>query len=128
MDTTQLDVTQYNIKIIPGTDFKLVALIKDKTTTPPVARDLTGYSAHMQIRPSPSSGTVLQDITSPVISGTGLDLTAVNTGFITAYINDTVTATYTWTSGVYDLRIISSTGFAEVVLRGAVTIVPRVTV
>lgn len=61
-----------------------------------VPRDLTGWVGAMQIRDSADTGTVLAEADVEIDTDTGL---------VTAVIDDTVTAGYTWRAGVYDLII-----------------------
>ncbi len=61
-----------------------------------VVRDLTGWTGAMQVRATPDSETVLAE------ADVSID---VDTGIVTALIDDAITAEYTWRSGVYDLII-----------------------
>jgi hypothetical protein len=68
----------------------------DPDTGQLVIRDLTGWTGAMQVRLTADSDTVLAEA----------DVTIdVDTGIVTATIDDDVTAEYTWRSGVYDLII-----------------------
>ena len=81
--------------------------------------DLTGYTAELQIRPYVLSTTLLFDASSDVALGT-------TTGTINIIIPPTVTAGFTWASGVYDLLMTSPTGVATRLLSGTVTVSPGV--
>ena len=59
-------------------------------------RDLTGWTGAMQVRLTADSDTVLAE------ADVAID---VDSGTVTATIDDDVTAEYTWRSGVYDLII-----------------------
>lgn len=68
-------------------------------------RDLTGYSAKLQIRATPSSASPLVTLTD---GGGGLTITAPS-GFIDIIVANTTVSGYTFTDGVWDLRINAST-------------------
>lgn len=84
---------------------------------------LAGYTARMQIKDR-VGGTVLLSLTSAVDGGITLD----DTGKV---IEITITAeqaeAITWTSGVYDLELVSSGGVVTALLEGAVTVSTEVT-
>lgn len=68
----------------------------DPDTGQLVIRDLTGWTGAMQVRLTADSDTVLAEA----------DVTIdIDSGIVTAVIDDDVTAEYTWRSGVYDLII-----------------------
>ncbi len=81
--------------------------------------DLTGYTATMQFRAYAPGGTLYFDASSEIVLG-GVS------GTITLTIPDTVTATFSWPSAVYDLILTSSSNVAVALLSGAVTVTPGV--
>lgn len=89
----------------------------------PVAVDLTGCTARMQIRPSINSSTVL------------LELTTVNgritlgglTGSIRLNLSAAETAAINWDAAFYDLELVFPNGFVKRLLQGKVTISKEVT-
>ncbi len=94
---------EHNIIIEQGATFELpVACYEiDPDTEQPVVRDLTGWTGAMQVRLTADADAVLAEA----------DVTIdVDTGIVTATIDDTVTAEYTWRSGVYDLIITDGIG------------------
>lgn len=84
---------------------------------------LNGYTARMQIKDR-VGGTVLLSLTSATDGGITLD----DTGKV---IEITITAeqaeAITWTSGVYDLELVSSGGVVTALLEGAVSVSTEVT-
>lgn len=89
----------------------------------PVAVDLTGYTAKMQVRATVEATAVLVELSTTnsriTLGGT--------TGEIELYLSPAVTDAFTWKSGVYDLELTSASGEIERLLAGAVTVVPGVT-
>lgn len=88
---------------------------------PPV--DMTGYTARMQIRASVDDPAVLIGLTT---ANGRIDLDSTNAR-ITLSLSSTDTAAFDWTSGVYDLEMISPAGDVTALVGGKVTIVPEVT-
>lgn len=84
---------------------------------------LAGYTARMQIKDR-VGGTVLLSLTSAVDGGITLD----DAGKV---IEITITAAQaeaiTWTSGVYDLELVSAGGIVTALMEGAVTASTEVT-
>ncbi len=83
---------------------------------------LTGYTAAMSIKDK-IGGTELLRLDTV---GGRIAIDTVNMT-ITLTIDATTTASLTWTSGVYDLKLISSTGVATELLAGNVSVDPAVT-
>lgn len=82
--------------------------------------DLTGYTAAMQIRAYPLSSTILFDASGDLVLGG-------TAGTITLSIAASVTETFTWWNGVYDLLLTSPAGVVTRLLQGSVTVSPGVT-
>lgn len=85
--------------------------------------DLTGYSAHMQIRKADDAMAVMADLTD--ISGLTLGGLA---GTIDILLTSAQTAAFDTWRAVYDLTLIAPSGDRTRLLEGAVTIDPQVTV
>jgi hypothetical protein len=82
--------------------------------------DLTGYTANLQIRPFALSTAILFDASSDITLGGVL-------GTILLSIPASVTATFTWFTGVYDLILTDSSGVVTRLLQGSVNIQSGVT-
>lgn len=80
-------------------------------------KSLVGYSARMQIRDR-SGGAVLLSLTSGAGDGIALD---DNLKLIEVTITAAQTEAMNWTSGVYDLELVSSGGVVTKLLKGTVT-------
>lgn len=85
-------------------------------------QDLTGYTARMTVRDR-VGGTELVALTS-TDSEIILDTAAFT---ITLTLAAAVTAAFTWTKGVYDLELVSSTGRVTRILSGTITLSKEVT-
>lgn len=83
---------------------------------------LSGYTARLQIRETTESEDALVSLTSS--SGIALDNTAKT---ITITFAAADTEDYDFTSGVYDLELVSGAGVVTCLLKGTVTIEPEVT-
>lgn len=90
----------YDIEIEKGATFSLVLTWKDENGSP---IDLTGYSAKMQVRSSPTATDVITEFstTNARIALGG------SAGTITLSMTAADTAAITKTKGVYDLELIS---------------------
>ncbi|SRR6266542_1078781 len=85
-----------DIVVEQGATFELVIEVrKDGALLP-----LSGYTGSMQIRPTPASATVL---------GTGTVAIDGSNSLVTVTIPKGTTAGYTWSSGVYDVKIDNGT-------------------
>lgn len=87
-----------DIQIEQGSSFNLTVNAKNSDGT---AKNLNGYIAKMQVRPSASSSVVYVDAstTNGMISINGPQ------GQVTVTITGPTTALYAWNSGVYDLKV-----------------------
>lgn len=85
--------------------------------------NLTGYTARMQIRSSVESETVLVNLTTEnggiTLGGTG--------GTVQLLITAVATAAITWTSGVYDLELVSGSGIVTRLVSGRINVTQEVT-
>ena len=84
--------------------------------------DLTGYTARMAIKDK-VGGTVLCSLTT---QNNGIAIDAVNQ-YIILEIADTLTTTFDWVKGVYDLEICSPTGVVIRLIEGEVAVSKEVT-
>lgn len=81
--------------------------------------DLTGYTPTLQILPYPLATTILYDASSNITLGGP-------TGIITIDIPASVTGTFTWWCGVYDLLLTDLAGTVTRFTQGDVTVSPGV--
>lgn len=93
-------------------------------TAPPVAVDLTGYTARMQARATVAAGSPEFDLTV----GSGLTMGGA-LGTITVTISATVTAALTVPSMVWDLELMPAGVAADAFrfIEGKITLSPEVT-
>ena len=110
----------YNITCEQGSTFVQTLTITDNAT-PPVARDLSTYTARLQVRPDIESSTKLLDLTSA-----GGDMTLNSSGIIVVTVSATNTAALTQ-GGVYDLEIEDAGGVVERVIEVTYTMDKEVT-
>lgn len=110
----------YNITCEQGSTFVQTLTITDNAT-PPVARNLSTYTARMQVRPDAESTTTLLDLTSA-----GGDMTLNSSGVIVVTVSATNTAALA-RGGVYDLEIEDAGGVVERVIEGTFTLHKEVT-
>ena len=85
--------------------------------------DLTGYSARMQIRESLASNSTLLSATN----ANGQLVIAAADGKVTLTLTATETAALTFTSGLYDLELVSSGGTVTRLVQGTVTLSKEIT-
>lgn len=110
----------YDITIEQGATFSLVFTWRDSAGS---LVNVTGYSARMQVRKSPSSPTVLLDLST---TGGGITLGGTN-GTITLSASAATTAALSPSPAVYDLEMVSPGGVVTRLLAGKVNILPEVT-
>ncbi len=103
-----------------GATFQREIFYKDSLGNPV---NMTGYAARMQARRNKSSPTVLLDATI------GNSRLAINPllGKITINLPASLTATFTWSRGVYDIELESPTGFVTRLLEGEISVSREVT-
>lgn len=99
-----------------GATFEFVVDLLGPTGQP--RTDLAGYAGALQIRES-------QDVASPLLAEATVTIDSANAQAV-ATIADTVTATYDWDAGWYDLRMDGPTR-SERVARGRATLSRAVT-
>lgn len=111
-----------DLDIYKGSTF--VKIIQWKTGTPPVAVNLTGCTARMQLRKAVNDTTVLDTLTTE--NGKLIIHEPLN-GKFKIVIAAEVSSTYTFTSAVYDLEIIFADQTVTRVIEGCLTAAPEVT-
>lgn len=116
----------HNFVIEQGEDWSRVLTVKTKATSTsvPVVKTLTGYTARMTIKDR-YSGTSILSLTTENgrISITGAS------GIVTLTLTDIETAALAATNNaIYDLELISGAGAVEKLLKGNITIQSEVTV
>lgn len=118
--STQTRAAVVDLVIQQGADFAHTISLQNNDGSVFV---LTGYTGRMQVRPTVESATVLLDI------NTGNGRIAINglAGQITLTLTNTITAGLTFTSAVYDLEIVSGSGFVTRVMEGNITVSLEVT-
>lgn len=89
---------EHNIIIEQGATFVLPVICYEQNPESDqlIVRDLTGWTGAMQVRATVDADDILAEADVDIDEGTGT---------VTATIDDTVTAGYTWRAGVYDLVI-----------------------
>jgi hypothetical protein len=110
----------YHLTLEQGVTWDQDVVWKDSTGTP---RNLSGYTARLQIRPSASSDVTYVSMTT---GGGGITITA-GTGTINLLLSAAATAALDFNQAVYDLEAESSSGVVTRVLQGRVTLSREVT-
>lgn len=87
------------------------------------SRNLTGYTAKMQIRATAAATAVLQELSSV----NGKISLGGNLGTIDLHLTALETASYSWSTAVYDLELIAPSGDVYRLVEGGVTVSPEVT-
>lgn len=85
--------------------------------------DLTGYTARMQIREAFTSSSTILSATNQ----NGQLVITANQGKVTLTLTATETAALTFTTGVYDLELVSASGTVTRLVEGTVTLSKEVT-
>ena len=111
-----------DLDVYKGSTF--VKIIQWKTGTPPVAVNLTGCTARMQIRKAVNDTTVLDTLTTE--NGKLVIHEPLN-GKFKIVISAATSTAYTFTSAVYDLEIIFTDGTVTRVIEGCLIAAPEVT-
>jgi hypothetical protein len=110
----------YNMEIMQGADMTFEWILTDDNGD---IKNISGYTAKMQIRRRTSDDSVLAEYstTNGKLAVTG------SSGKITLTLGHTDTAALTFTQGVYDLYIASATTVIDYITRGDVDVIARVT-
>jgi hypothetical protein len=89
--------------------------------------DQTNWTARMQMRPNKGS-SVLYDEFTTAGAGHELSIVAGANPQVLVDVHGSVTATYDWFNGAYDLFLYDSTGEPHMILQGTVRVNHSVTV
>jgi len=111
-----------DLDVYKGSTF--VKIIQWKTGTTPVAVNLTGCTARMQIRKSVNDATILDTLTT---ENAKIAIHEPLNGKFKIVIPATTSTAYTFTSSVYDLEIVFTDGTVTRVIEGCLTASPEVT-
>ena len=111
-----------DLDVYKGSTF--VKIIQWKTGTPPVAVNLTGCTARMQIRKAVNDTTVLDTLTT---ENAKIVIHEPLNGKFKIVIPASTSTAYTFTSAVYDLEIVFTDGTVTRVIEGCLTAAPEVT-
>jgi hypothetical protein len=106
----------WNVTVEQGTTFDPVLTWKDSYGH---LVNVSGFTIEMQIRDSATSPTLLADLT-PYITVGGQD------GAFTFNVPASITATWSWTKGVYDIKVTAPGGDTKRLLEGKITVDPAV--
>lgn len=111
-----------DLEVYKGSTF--VKTIQWKTGATPVAVNLTGCTARMQIRKSVNDTTVLDTLTT---ENSRLEIYAPTEGRVRITIPADISSAYTFTSAVYDLEIVFLDTTVTRIIEGCLTAAPEVT-
>lgn len=121
---------KYDITLQQGSSYDLMLVVKDETGN---LKNITDYSARMQIRPSYSSSTVLADLSSDtgsiIIDEANSTIRIAMTSTSTANIKIDLTKNTKppYSVYVYDLETTDSLGKVSKLIYGDVTVYGEVT-
>jgi hypothetical protein len=122
---------KYSFTLEQGSTFERQLTYQDSNGVP---IDLTGYSARMQLRPSPGSPTLYLTLSSSLMpDGTGLNmngLTGANpttSGTIGIVVSAATSSLLTFDEAAYDLEIYSGS-YASRIIEGRVKLSKEVTI
>lgn len=112
-----------DLEVYKGSTFS--KQIQWKTGTPAEPVNLTGYTARMQVRRSVNDSTILDSLTT---DNGKLTIYAPTEGRISINISAAVSSAYAFTSGVYDLELVSPDNVTVYrILEGCFSANPEVT-
>ena len=112
-DTYQLEINQ-------GADLEISFILNDENGTP---INLTGYTARMQLRTSYNSATVEMELTT----ANGRIVITPLLGKIALNAPASITTNLIAQQYVYDLEMVSGSGYVTRVVQGDVIVSPEVT-
>ena len=110
---------RYNIKFYRGTTLDILMLYKINN----VPVDLTGYTAVMDVRPTPNSSTLITQLTT---ENGGLILNQV-TGQVEIFISASDTSDLPLGEFQYDVNITSDSGYVTKLIMGSFVVLDPVT-
>ncbi|WP_444885975.1 hypothetical protein [Microbulbifer sp. PSTR4-B] len=114
----------YNIELEQGAGYALLITIEAPPGTP---RNLTDYTARLQVRDNHQDKTLLLSLDNVEGLKLGGDAGTPTNGQLKVEIPGRVAANFTWSSAIYDLFLNPGTDSAERLMYGTVTVAPRVT-
>lgn len=108
---------RYNMTIWKGATFREAFQVRQGgvDSSP---EDLTGATAILEVRAQPNVGSPLYTLSNT----NGRIILGDTNGVVSLFIGATDTAAITWTSGVYDLTILTGAGDTLAVLWGSIRI------
>jgi hypothetical protein len=110
-----MNVTKADLVILNNANFQATVELKEDSL--PI--DLTGYTFHMQCRPSHRSSAIYFELSSNPNEGIVIDPTH---GKFTISISASMTETFTWLDGVYDVIAVKADGTQLRAMEGSVFI------
>lgn len=110
----------YELLIDQGSTLEVLFTLKDEAGT---ALNLTGYEVRMQVRTSYTATTTVLNLSTLL----GTIVLVPLEGKITIKASATVTAALLPKKYVYDIEIVSATGFVTRIIQGNVVVSPEVT-
>ena len=111
---------KYKLAIEQGATFYVTFTRKNSDGTPV---DLTGCTARMQVRTAINSPDVLLELTTE----NGRIVLGGAAGTVVLTVDAATTESIDWLYGVYDLEVVTASGFVRRLLYGAVSVSPGVT-
>jgi hypothetical protein len=112
----------YNWTINQGTDWSATLTWQSGGSNV----NLTGWSAHMQIRPGNAGSTSI--IYADLSSGNGSIVLGGAAGTIVITMGNTTTSALVFQTAQYDLKLTNASGLVTRLLQGTITLSPEVTV
>ena len=110
----------YELNIDQGANLSLEVTLRDINKTP---LNLTGYTARMQLRTSYTAPEVILELTT---ENSRIVITPL-TGVVMLLLDAVTTAALVAKNYVYDLELVSPTGFVFRALQGEAIVSPEVT-
>lgn len=110
----------YDFEIEQGATLIKPLVWKDDAGTP---RNLTGFTARMQVRQSASSDDVLLELNT---ENGRIQITA-GTGTVTLIFSAATTAAIDWRRGKYDLELVASDGTVTRLIEGEISVSKEIT-
>lgn len=126
MSQTVSATTRTDIDVQLGDTFALSFPILD-SSTPPLTIDVTGWTAHAQVRHTAGDGLLYEWHTTPI---TGQGIATVSPAGVTLAFDGTVTAAWTWRrDAAFDLFVYEpTTAVPHCVAAGRFRVIPSITV
>lgn len=110
----------YELNINQGANLELPFILKDESGSP---LNLTGYTARMQLRSSYTATTFALELTT---ANNRIVITPLE-GKLTLTLDAATTATLPAQRYVYDIELVSASGFVSRIVQGECIVSPEVT-